>query len=98
MLLSPWDSPGRNTGVGCHAILQGIFPTQGSNLSLLSLLQIGRRVFYQAPPGKPYLPTQIPFFFSSDVLLLKQYSMKYVGLSCPTVQYEGSGGLEDFGP
>ena len=28
------DSPGRNTGVGCHALLQGIFPTQGSNLGL----------------------------------------------------------------
>ena len=25
------DSPGRNTGVGCHALLQGIFPTQASN-------------------------------------------------------------------
>ena len=31
MLLCPWDSPGRNTGVGCHALLQGIFLTQGSN-------------------------------------------------------------------
>ena len=29
------DSPGKNTGVGCHALLQGIFPTQGSNLGLL---------------------------------------------------------------
>ena len=29
-LLCPWDSPGRNTGVGCHAVLQGIFPTQMS--------------------------------------------------------------------
>ena len=29
--LCPWDSPGKNTGVGCHALLQGIFPTQGSN-------------------------------------------------------------------
>ena len=34
---SPWgssvhgDSPGKNTGVGCHTLLQGIFPTQGSN-------------------------------------------------------------------
>ena len=37
-LLSPWDSPGRNTGVGCHALLQGIFPTQGSNPHLLCLL------------------------------------------------------------
>ena len=34
-LLCPWDSPGKNTGVGCRALLQGIFPTQGSNLGLL---------------------------------------------------------------
>ena len=34
-LLRPWDSPGKNTGVGCHALLQGIFLTQGSNLHLL---------------------------------------------------------------
>ena len=33
-LLHPWDSPGKNTGVGCHALLQGIFPTQGSNPGL----------------------------------------------------------------
>ena len=29
--LSPWDSPSNNTGVGCHSLLQGIFPTWGSN-------------------------------------------------------------------
>ena len=34
-LLCPWDSPGKNPGVGSHSLLQGIFPTQGSNLSLL---------------------------------------------------------------
>ena len=44
------NSPGKNTGVGCHALLQGIFPTQGWNLGLLhwqvdSLLS--------EPPGKP---------------------------------------------
>ena len=32
------NSPGKNTGVGCHALLQGIFPTQGSNSHLLCLL------------------------------------------------------------
>ena len=32
------DSPGKSTGVGCHALLQGIFLNQGSNLCLLSLL------------------------------------------------------------
>ena len=33
-LLCPGDSPGKNTGVGCHFLLQGIFPTQGSNPGL----------------------------------------------------------------
>ena len=37
-LLCPWDSPGKKTGVGCHALLQGIILTQGSNLCLLCLL------------------------------------------------------------
>ena len=31
---SPWNSPGQNTGVASHSLLQGIFPTQGSNPSL----------------------------------------------------------------
>ena len=35
----PQNSLGKNTGVGCHFLLQWIFPTQGSNLSLLRLLQ-----------------------------------------------------------
>ena len=38
MLLCPWDSPDRNTGVGCHALLQGIFLTQRSNPYLWCLL------------------------------------------------------------
>ena len=33
--LYPWGSPGKNTGVGCHFLLQGIFLTQGSNPGLL---------------------------------------------------------------
>ena len=41
-LLCPLDSPGKNTGVGCHALLQGIFLTQGSNLHLL----LGRQILY----------------------------------------------------
>ena len=34
-LFCPWDSPGKNTGVGYHFLLQGIFPTQKSNPGLL---------------------------------------------------------------
>ena len=33
-LLCPWDFPGKSTGVGCHFLLQRIFPTQGSNPDL----------------------------------------------------------------
>ena len=34
-LLRPWDFPGKNTEVGCHFLLQGLFPIQGWNLCLL---------------------------------------------------------------
>ena len=36
----PWDFPSKNTGVGCHALLQGIFSAQGSNSVLLHYRQI----------------------------------------------------------
>ena len=39
-LLCPWDSPSKNPGVGCHALLQGIILTQGLNLCLLYCRQI----------------------------------------------------------
>ena len=39
-LYSPWDSPGQNTGVGSLCLLQGIFPTQGSNPGVLHCRQI----------------------------------------------------------
>ena len=39
-LLCPWNTPGKNTGVGCHSLLQGIFPTQGWNLGLLHCRKI----------------------------------------------------------
>ena len=39
-LLCPWDFPGKNAGVGCHLLLQGIFPTHGSNPGLLHCREI----------------------------------------------------------
>ena len=41
-LLYPWGSPGKNTRVCCHFLLQGIFPTQGSNPRLMSPALAGR--------------------------------------------------------
>ena len=43
------NSPGKNTGVACHALLQGIFPTQGSNPRLLHC----RWILLSEPLGKP---------------------------------------------
>ena len=45
--------PGRNTGVGCHALLQGIFLTQGTNPCLLCLLHRQASFLPLVPPGKP---------------------------------------------
>ena len=42
-----WYSPGKNTGVGCHGLLQGIFPTQGSNPGLLHCRWILYRLNHQ---------------------------------------------------
>ena len=44
-LLCPWNSPGKNTGAGCHFLLQGIFLTQGLNLRLFRLL-LCRWIFF----------------------------------------------------
>ena len=46
------DSLGKSTGVGCHALLQRIFPTQGVNLHLLCLLHQQAGSLPLAPPGK----------------------------------------------
>ena len=48
-----WDFPGKNTGVGCHFLLQGIFLTQGLNLGLLRCKQTPYQLL--PLPGKSFL-------------------------------------------
>ena len=56
------DSPGTSTGVGCHALLQWIFPTQGLNLGLLH----GRQILsYLSHKGNPRILEWVPYPFSS---------------------------------
>ena len=50
-LLSPWNSPGKNTGVDSHSTLQWIFPTQGSNPGLVHCRQILYYLSHQGSPG-----------------------------------------------
>ena len=54
-VLSPFSQvhcPGKNTGVGCNALLQGIFPTQGLNLCLLCLMHCQEGSLSLVLPGK----------------------------------------------
>ena len=46
------NSPGKNTKVGCHAFFQGIFPTGGSNSSLLHCRQIPYHLSHQGSPDR----------------------------------------------
>ena len=48
------DFPGKNIGVGCYALLQGIFPTQGSNLCLLCLLHWQAGSYHYHHLGSPW--------------------------------------------
>ena len=49
------DSPGNNSGMGCHVLLQGIFPTQKSTQGLLHCRCILYQLSYQGNPSKMYL-------------------------------------------
>ena len=53
-LLCLWDFSGKNTGTGCHFLLQGFFPTQGSISCILCPLHC-RWILYPKPPGKPLI-------------------------------------------
>ena len=69
-LLCPWDFPGKNTGVGCHALLQGIFLTQGSNLQVLGLLHWQADSLPLSHQGSPIIYLCISKYQASQVVLL----------------------------
>ena len=77
-----WDSPGKNTGVGCHAFLWGIFPTQGLNLHLLCLRHWQAGSLPLVPPENPIenvteLPNKIKIVTTlSSTSLLGIYTEK----------------------
>ena len=77
----PWNFPGKNTGMGCHFLLQGIFPTQGLNSCLLcwqtdSLPLSHWEVFVNIKLLKSYYGNTVVFLFSipnQGYCLLKVY-------------------------
>ena len=90
-LLCLWISPGKNIGIGCLFLLQGIFPTQGSNPGLPHC----RRILYQmSHKGSPRILVWVAYPFSSG----SSWPRNPTGVSCIAgkfftsmeVQYYGS--------
>ena len=69
------DSPGKNTGAGCHTLLQGIFPTQGSNPGLLHCRQI---LYHLSHQGSPRILEWVAYPFSRG----SSWPRKRTGVSC----------------
>ena len=91
-LLCPRATPGKNPGVGCHALLQEISPTQGSNLCLLHLLYWQAGSLSLAPPGKSHSDLRAGFIYFKMVSnhCCQPQSTVHVQLhtfflSCPTL-------------
>ena len=70
--LHPWYFSGKNTGVSCHFILQGIFPTQGSNLHLLCC----RQILHCSATREAQLLT-FSFNMSLDCLMITSIGLNY---------------------
>ena len=70
-LYSPWNSPGQDTGVGSLSLLQGIFPTQGSNPGLPHC----RQIFYQLSlKGSRRLLEWVAYPFSTGSSWLRNWT------------------------
>ena len=79
-LQSPWNSPVQNTGMGSLSLLQGIFPTQGSNSGLLHC----RRILYQlGHKGSPRILDWVDYPFSSR----SPEPRNWTGVSCTTGRF-----------
>ena len=70
-------SPGKNTGVGCHAVHQGIFPTQGSNPGLPHCRQI---LYHLSHQESPWIPERVAYPFSKG----SSHPRSQTGVSCIT--------------
>ena len=69
--LCPWNSPGKNTRVGCYFLLQEILPTQGSNPGLRHCRQF---LYHLSYPGSPFYRLAF-LFFLSDLCIFEKRSM-----------------------
>ena len=90
-LLCPWDFPGNTTRVDCHFLLQGIFPTQGSNLGLLHCRQMLYCLIHQGSHQQRTSLNHAPdrmlwkeHSFTSVMSLLKMQNLSLTTRNCRT--------------
>ena len=85
MFLCPWDFPGKNIGVGCHFLLQGIFPTQGWNQCLLHCLHRRWILYHLGSPvmiGYTFLSRRVPYCYHSQRMRCEPVSLIPCSLHC----------------
>ena len=80
------DSPGTNTRVGCHALLQGIFLTQGSNPGLPHCRQILYHLSHQGSPPIIYIRLLIRLLRQTDSLNFHPQQKPNEGFITPILQ------------
>ena len=71
-ILCPHGFSSKNTGVGCHTLLQGIFPTQGSNPGLLHCREI---LYHMSPQGSPWILNNVLSCFSCVRLFVMPWTI-----------------------
>ena len=82
-LLCPWDSPGKNTWVGCHFLPQGIFLTQGHNLCLTSPALAGGFFTTGATWEATCAVSSVKFSRSVMPDSLRHHGLQHARLPCP---------------
>ena len=90
---SPWDSPGKNTGVGCHFPLQGNFPTQGSNSGLPHCRLILYHLSHQGSP-RTLEWVACPFSRRSSQPRDSNQGLRHCRQILYELSYQGSSALE----
>ena len=89
-LLRPWDSPGKNTGVGCHFLLQGMKVESESEVAQSCLLATPWTVAHQAPPSMGFsrqeywsgVPLPSPRILAKIFQILKDDAVKVLHSIC----------------
>ena len=82
-LLCPWNFPGKNTRVGCHFLLQGLFLTQGSNLLLLHWQIDSLSLSHQGSPKDNY------YYIDSNNYGIKKTGNKVLFLEYNLMPFRG---------